>query len=261
MPNVQPMPVVRGERPRRRGNRKLLFFLLLFFIVLLGVLFFQSSFSKIHMIAVEGNRLLTTEQIVEAAGIAVGDHFFAVSSAEIDNRVLQLGAAEQVDTVKRFPGQVTINVKEYPVVALELTPLGEIAGLLSNGTSVPYGNVEKAASRPILTGWEDAALKRRLTETLAKIPQEQLQDISEIRPSATRAYPDRIVMYTRSQYEVVTRISYLSEKISLLGDYVYELKSDDRTIGRIVLLETNYAETFETPPPPAEGEEGNETGA
>jgi len=245
LPGIEPMPVVRGERPRRRGNRKLLVFLFVFFVALLGVLFFQSSFSKIHRIDVEGNRLLTREQIIEAAGIAVGDHFFAVSGGEIDERVSGLGAAEQVHTTKRFPGEVTIVVKEYPVVALELTEAGEIAGILSNATSVPYGDVENAASRPILSGWDDGDAKRRLTETLGTISPEHLQDVSEIRPSPTDSFPDRIVLYTRSRYEVVTRISYLAEKISLLDDYVYDLQNEDRTSGRIVLMETNYAESFD----------------
>ncbi len=245
MPGMEPMPVVRGERPRRRGNRKLLFFLFVFFIALLGVLFFQSSFSKIHQIVVEGNRLLTKEQIIEAAGIAVGDHFFAVGGGEIDERVSRLGAAEQVVTTKRFPGTITIAVKEYPVVALELTEGGEIAGILKNATSVPYGNVENAASRPVLSGWKDGEAKRRLTETLAAIPQEHLQDVSEIRPSPTESFPDRIVLYTRSRYEVLTRISYLAEKISLLDDYVYDLRNEDRTSGRIVLMDTNYAEALD----------------
>lgn len=241
----QPMPVVRGERPRRRGNRKLLLFLFVFFVALLGVLFFQSSFSKIHVVAVEGNRLLTTEQIVESAGVYAGDHFFAVSGREIEERVKKLGAAEDVHVTKRFPGSVTISVKEYPVVALELTRDGDIAGLLSNGTAVPYGNVENAASRPILSGWEDEALKRKLTKTLATIPPEHLQDVSEIRPSATTSYPDRIVIYTRSHFEVITTVSYLGEKISLLDDYVYDMKAGDMTTGQIVLLETDYGQSFE----------------
>lgn len=245
MPDVERFPVVRRERPRRKGNRKLLFFLLLFFMTLLGVLFFQSSFSKIHQIEVAGNKLLTEEQIVEASGLSIGDHFFAVSNEEISRRVMQLGITEQVHAAKHFPGRITIEVKEYPVVALELTPSGTIAGLLPNGASVPYGNAELAASQPILTGWESNPLKLELIQALAKIPSHLLQDVSEIRPSPTTAYPDRILLYTRSKYEVITSISHLPEKISLLDDYVYGLQSSDRTTGRIILLEADYGETFD----------------
>ena len=242
MSGKEPMPVVRKERPRRRSSRKLLFLLFLFFAALLGVLFFQSSFSKIHRIDVAGNRLLDKEQIVEAAGIAVGDHFFAGRAAEWEERILRLDAVERARVVKRFPGEVYIEVSEFPVVALELTKDGVIAGLLANAASVEYGSVENAAARPVLSGWEDAAMKRRMTETLAEIAPELLQDISEIRHSPTVSYPDRIVLYTRSRYEVVTTISYLPEKLTLLNDYVYELKISDRTAERIIMLETNYAE-------------------
>lgn len=242
MTGKEPMPVVRKERPRRRSNRKLLLLLFVFFVALLGVLFFQSSFSKIHRIVVEGNRLLAEEQIVEAAGIAVGDHFFAGRSSQWEERILKLGAVQEARVKKRFPGEVYIEVREFPVVALELTKDGEIAGLLANAASVPYGSVENAAARPVLSGWEDEVLKRRLTETLAEISAEYLQDISEIRPSPTVPYPDRIILYTRSRYEVITTISYLPEKITLLDDYVYDLRSENRTAERIVLLETNYAE-------------------
>jgi len=236
------MPVVRKERPRRRSNRKLLFLLFLFFVVLLGVLFFRSSFSKIQLIEISGNRLLSREQIMEAAGIAAGDHFFAARAAELEERVLRLDAVEYVRVTKRFPGEVRIEVREYPVVALELTKDGTIAGLLANAASVEYSRVENAAARPVLSGWEDPAMKRRMTETLAKISAEHLQDISEIRHSPTVPYPDRIILYTRSRYEVVTTISYLPEKITLLDDSVYDQISENRTAERIILLETDYAE-------------------
>lgn len=227
----------------------MLLFLVLFFFILLGVLFFQSSFSKIHQIEVTGHQLLSEEQIVEAAGVRPGDHFFAVSSARISGRVGQLGPVDRVRTVKRFPGRIHIAVQEFPVVAVELSKDGGIAGLLSNGTSVPYDNIDQAASRPVLAGWEAESvrsLKAELARTLAGIAPELLQDVSEIRPSPTDSYADRIIMYTRSQYEVVTTVSYLPDKISLLATYIYEMKSDGRTSGRIVLLDSNYGQSFES---------------
>ena len=254
MPDVQRIPVVRGERPRRRGNRKLLAFLFLFFIALMLVLFFQSSFSKIHQIYVEGNRLLTTEQIIQASGVTVGDHFFGVNTRKVGEKIMNLGVTEEVRTSKTFPGVVSIAVKEFPVVALELTEEGNIAGLLSNGQTVPYGIEERAASRPILTGWGNNPLKANLARTLSAIPPELLQDVSEIVPSPTGSYPDRIILYTRSQFEVITSISYLPEKISLLDDYVYGMQNGDRTTGRIILLESNHAEPLEEPEGANEGE-------
>jgi cell division protein FtsQ len=238
----QPMPVVRGAKPRRRGSRKLLLLLFLFFVSVMGVLFFQSSFSKIERIDVKGNHLLSVAEIIEAAGVHAGDHFFAVGSAEMKRRIEAQGAVESASVKKSFPGRVLITVKEHPVVALELDKDGRLAGVLSNGISVEYAESSDAAPRPLLTGWKDAQLKTRLAKVLKSIPPAMLHDVSEIRPSPTSSYSDRILLYTRSQFEVVTRIDYLAEKITLLDDYIYEMKAGGRTTGRIILLETNYGE-------------------
>lgn len=245
MPKLQPMPVVRGTRPGRRGSKKLLFLLFLFFIVLMGVLFFQSSFSKIHKIEVNGHRLLTEKEVLDAAGMKTGDHFFAAGSSELERRIEELGAVESAAVTKRFPGTVRIEIKEHPVVALELNGDGGLVGLLSNGYSVTYKDSVNAAPRPLLTGWTDEQLKKSLCQALGTIPPELLTDVSEIRPSATEAYNDRILIYTRSRFEVITRIAYLSQKIALLDDYIYDMKNDGRTEGRLFLLETDYGSGFE----------------
>ncbi|WP_199619023.1 cell division protein FtsQ/DivIB [Paenibacillus alkalitolerans] len=255
MSQLQSMPVVRETRPRRRGNRKLLFLLFVFFISLMGVLFFQSSFSKIHRLEVQGYRLLSEADILEAAGIKPGDHFFAVGAREMERRIELLQVVDSATVVKRFPGSVEISVKEYPVVALELNAEGALVGLLSNGFSVAYAESMNAAPRPLLTGWEDDKLKKSLCRVLGTIAPELLSDVSEIRPSPKQSYNDRILIYTRSHYEVITRISYLAEKISLLDDYVYEMKSSGRTTGRIVLLETDHGETFEQAQSPDSSED------
>ncbi|WP_274363330.1 cell division protein FtsQ/DivIB [Paenibacillus thermotolerans] len=245
MPELQPMPVVRGTRPKRRSNKKLLLLLFLFFIALMGVLFFQSSFSKIHKIDVTGAKLLATGEIIEAAGIKTGDHFFAKGAKDMERGIEKLGAVESVKVTKRFPGGIRIDVKEFPVVALEIDDEGKLVGLLSSGFPVPYTESADAAPGPLLTGWTDQELKKSLCLALGSIPPELMSDVSEIRPIPIDSYPDRILMYTRSRYEVITRIAYLPQKIPLLDDYVYDMKSGGRTEGRIFLLETDYGNGFD----------------
>lgn len=255
MADKQALPVVRGEKPYRKGNRKLLFLLFLFFLALLGVLFFQSSFSKINRIEVTGVRLLSEQQVLQASGVSVGDHFFAVGGKELEERIKQLEAVDTVEVSKRFPGRVHFQIQEYGVVALELDDSGGLSGLLSNGHAIPYDKTDQASPRPLLTGWDNPELKAALCLALSRISLEHLQDVSEIRPDPSESYEDRIMMYTRSRYEVITRISYLADKISLLDDYVHEMQSGGKDTGRIVLLETDYGEAFETDFPETEIEE------
>ncbi|MDF2837207.1 MAG: Polypeptide-transport-associated domain protein FtsQ-type, partial [Paenibacillus sp.] len=133
---------------------------------------------------------------------------------------------------KVFPGVIKIEVQEYPVVAFELMSDGKLQALLSSGASVeakPEGN---AMDKPILTGWaQDDPVKRELTKQLALIPQKQLSDLSEIAPIPSKAYPDRIRMYTRTKFEVVTAVSVLQEKIEALNAVI-----ETQEPGKITML-------------------------
>src|SRR4051812_12417305 len=83
MPNINPNP-----QKKNRSSRKLLAFLFVFFIVVLIILFFQSSLSKISAIEIEGNELLSTNAIGQASQVAIGDHYFALSSKNTEARII-----------------------------------------------------------------------------------------------------------------------------------------------------------------------------
>ncbi len=240
MPNAQPIPVVPNKPPVRRTNRKLLGLLFLFFVVLLGVLFFNSSLSKIQQIQVEGHQILTQEQVIEATKIQIGGSFFDMNKRVINEAIAMLDPVESVNTHKIFPGLIRIVLKEFPLAALELSPDGTIKGILANGKSVPYRESVYTATLPILSGWKDERMKTQLSIVLSEMDKKFLNDVSEIMPAPTETYKDRIVIFTRSQFEVVTRITYMKEKLELLDNYIYELSSESSTQGRIIMLETNY---------------------
>lgn len=207
------MPAIRETRPRSRGNRKLVFLLILFFITILLLLFFNSTYSKITSIEITGNTYVSEDEILEAIGIALGDQFFVTSSEKIRQRVAAIQIVEHAEVVKQFPGRVWIEVVEYPEVAYQITSDGRQEALLANGVSLPLTDISVVIDKPILSGWEDDEMKARLTETLATIPVNLLTDISEIKPNPSNVYPDKIIMYTRSHFQIETTIEKLPEKI------------------------------------------------
>ncbi|UVI32200.1 cell division protein FtsQ/DivIB [Paenibacillus spongiae] len=210
------VPVLREPVRRRRGGKKLLAVLLLLFIVILCVLFFNSSISKISSIVVEGQRYSSKEDIQKAAGINIGDAYFGTTAKTVEDRVKTIKPVEKVEVVKKFPGGIRITVSEYPTVAFELSSNGDLTAMLSNGAIVPAGS-EIVVDKPILSGWKaDDPLKAELGKKLAELPAGSLSDFSEIMPSPSKAYPDRIKIYTRTRFEVVTAISLLQDKIASL---------------------------------------------
>lgn len=240
------MPVLREERKRGRGSRKLLFFLVLLFITLLAVLFFRSSLSKIAQIEIVGNTALTAEEIGQASGISNGHNFFGFRSAAVEQRVKQLQAVESVEVRKKFPGSIRITVQEYPRVAFQIRPTGEKEMLLSNGLAVPVTDKTIVVDKPILSGWDDGnPWKLKLCETLRKIPDKTLSEISEIKPSPTKTYEDKIKMYTRSQFEVYTTVTYLPDKILYLEEMIQQMADKEVDSGVFELLEANTHIPFE----------------
>lgn len=236
------MPVLREKKVRSRGSRKLLLIIFLLFVVLLAVLFFRSPISKISEIRIQGNHFATTEQIKQIIGVVPGDQFFGTSSGALEDRIKTLQPVEDVAVDKQFPGLVTITVKEYKTVAFEMND-GTAASakgtavfaILANGASVPVQDVNIVLEMPILTKWTKLeALKAELCKQLAVIPEQLLADISEIQPIPSQAYPDRIKLYTRSKFEVITAISLLKEKIIYIGDIIERQKP-----GVITMLEAN----------------------
>ncbi|MBD2870123.1 cell division protein FtsQ/DivIB [Paenibacillus arenilitoris] len=227
------MPVLKEPARKRMGSRKLLTILFLLFIAILAVLFFNSSISKISEIQIEGTRFTAEEEVGQAAAVAVGDAFFGTSSAEIEARVGTLPPVKEVAVTKVFPGVVKIAVTEHPVVAFELSDQGEMTALLSNGTSVDASNDELLlVDKPVLSGWAQGdPVKAELTKQLGQIPAKQLSDLSEIIPNPSNAYPDRIVIYTRTKFEVVTAVSVLADKIEALNAVI-----ETQEPGKITML-------------------------
>lgn len=54
---------------------------------------------------------------------------------------------------KKFPGLVTISIKEYSAVAYELDQDGVLEAILSSGAAVSVNETGIAVEKPILTSW------------------------------------------------------------------------------------------------------------
>ncbi|MGF7031940.1 cell division protein FtsQ [Paenibacillus mucilaginosus] len=246
------LPVMKKPAPSRsRGSRKLLTVLVIFFIGLLLVLFFQSSLSKISNVEVAGQELVDPAEILQKAEVKQGDHFFSVSSSDIEERVQTLPMVESAEVTKHFPGRITIQVKEHPKVAYQIGEGGQVEVLLADASILPVKVQGVPLDKPILTGWRpDDPLKTRLCLAMAKLPPSYFADISEIKPAPSNAYPDKIRLYTRTQYEVQTTIGKLPEKIKYLQSYIANLQSDGIKGGVIKMLEADYYTAVDDTPEP-----------
>lgn len=230
------------RKKKKSRGKKVIFLLLLFFIVLLVVLFFRSSISKIDSIEIKGYHYTERQQVGQALSIEIGDSFFSASEGQLEKRAKTLSNVEIVTVVKRFPGKIQVKIKEFSEVAHVIGQDGKMSIVLSNGNIVIPIKGKSIKLMPVLSGWEQQLDKRKkLSLLLSHIPQTLLSDISQIKPDPTPSYPDRIRLYTRSRFEVITTIGYLPDKIDFMRAIIGE-----REPGEIILLEANSYRSYET---------------
>lgn len=229
------VPVLKEPAPKKKSGRKIKTILILLFLALLCVLFFRSSLSKISVITFEGNTYTTEAELLKVTGLQVGSPFFAVSADHIARKLEDVSSVKQATVDKTFPGSVNIRIEEYPIAAYELTGEGKLQGLLANGTRIGLKDGSMPVDKPILTGWkaDDASLVK-LCRTLSQIPDELTADISEIVPSPTMSYPDRIKLYTRSKFEIISAISLLAKKAEYMNEI---LQTQDP--GKLTMLDAD----------------------
>lgn len=242
------VPHLAKPKPDRRGGGKAALLLLFLFAVIALILFFRSDLSKIDTIDVTGIRHTPLADVRQAIGVAEGDSFFAATARTLTERAAGLPNVEEARVAKRFPGRIVIEIREYPEVAYLIGPDGEPRALLSSGRDVPVPEGEPVRNLPILSGWEPGSeLLRRMAEVLAGLPAHLLADISQIKPEPADAWPDRIRMYTRSCFEVVTTIGYLPDRLDYMRAII-----DEYEPGIITMLEANT----HVPYPPKDGSGG-----
>ncbi|MDI4646555.1 cell division protein FtsQ/DivIB [Cohnella hashimotonis] len=245
---IERIPALPRERTgtRRRGG-KLLWIVIALFVAVLIVLFFRSSLSRISVIEVEGLTYLKQDQVKTQLGVGIGDSFFMPASDKLAERVKQLPQIKDVKISKHFPGKLDVKVQEYAPVALELDDKGGLSVILANGVGVQSAAGEALPAKPVLTGWtKNDPQRAALCMALGSLTPQGLADFSEISPDPSSAYPDRIRIFTRSGFDVLTTVGMLKEKIAILSELV-----ENREPGTVVLLDSDTYSPYsaQTDPP------------
>lgn len=234
--SIPPLP---DQPTKKRKSTKLVWVLIFLFIIVLSVLFFRSPISKITSVTIIDNTFTDPVELKTTSGLLEGEPFFLVSEKQVTLRLLdKFPYMKSISLKKQFPGRIEVSIQEYDAVAYELNKDGVVLACLENGTEVRLSKSKKLVlEKPILTNWTEpaaVAMKQELGKKLGNIPDSLLLDISEIRYDPSNSYANRIKLYTRSGFEVVTTVTMLPDKIAYLSGVV-----ETQEPGRITMLEAD----------------------
>jgi len=105
---------------------------------------FRASYFKLQKLTVEGNRVVTDDQILEMSGLELGMPVFDIDRKFVVRRLYLLSRLDSVKVVQKGARQIIITVSEKEPVArillhgeaVEIGPDGAIIGAATEGSSV-----------------------------------------------------------------------------------------------------------------------------
>lgn len=189
-------------------------FILLFFMGVLVVLFLHSDLSKIDQVEVEGNFLVSDEEVRSKAGLVKGADFFRWDADQARKALKQVPAIADVSIERSFPGTLRIQIREWETLALWQDEHG-LYPLLANGSiqfKRPWEN--HSFDGPIIRDFSEEKAKE-LAEKLVKIPASTRRDLSEITPKASEIYGDLIQVTSRQDHLIYVQLGNFHEKLKL----------------------------------------------
>lgn len=195
-------------------------FTLLFFTSLLVAFFLHSPLGKVENIIIEGNHLVSKQEILDEIRLKKGASFFRWDAGEAEQVLEKMPEIENATVDKSFPGTVRIHIRESRQVALWKQE-DKLYPVLANGR-VLMNRPWKAQPPPgpILSDWGTRTEDRTaLARELALLPREKLEEISGIRPAVDPVYRDVVSVDTRWGHEIRLRIKGLHKKMELYPEF------------------------------------------
>lgn len=114
------MASMRHNRKRKRGRRRfsLLFKLLCGAALVAAATLGATVFFQVETIAVAGNSRYSSQEVIDASGVQVGDNLFQMNKNQISQRILQqLPYIGAVSPQRSLPSTLTIQVTEIAAAA------------------------------------------------------------------------------------------------------------------------------------------------
>lgn len=216
------------EYRKKKANRRLIFLLSIFFTLIVLLVYFQSPLSHIKEINVNGQQLLTEEEIVASSGLVIGENIWKINKSEVEERLQQLAEIQDVQVELEFPNLINIKVEEYKSIALFSIDMNYYP-LLENGIVLEKES-RVLSNSPILVNFNNNKVLEELAKQLTQIPAGILNSISEIHydPKETDEY--HIYMFMNDGYEVMATIPTLAEKIIHYPSIIAQLDPEHKGI-------------------------------
>ncbi|WP_298471956.1 FtsQ-type POTRA domain-containing protein [uncultured Psychrobacillus sp.] len=243
------------EKRRRRTNKKFSILLFLFVFTLLVLLYFQSSYSQVQKIELDGAKLFSVNHYIEQSGLKIGDSMWSFKEKDIENSLEKSDWVESVQVKRKWLSSVHIEVKEFKQVGY-VEKENALQIILENGKTIIPEDEIVPVEGPIIADFEDEKIRLRLIKELKKLNSEVLLTISQINYVPTENDIYSIQVFMNDGNEVQALIPSFSSKMNYYPSIISQINPDQK--GVIDMEVGSYFEPFQKVLNETEGEEAIE---
>lgn len=222
------IPTLR-ERRRKRTNFKFIVLSVLFFFLLLILVYFQSPYSNIKKITIIGASLSEQNYYLQKSSIQVGDSMWSYKAAKVEQALEEDPWVKKVTVKRGWLTSVDIHIEEWEKVAYAEKE-GSFYSLLENGYVFPKASNNILLDAPILVGFDNDEVRKKLLAQLSKLKPEVMTLISQIVASPTKSDTYTIRLYMNDGFEVRAVISSLVEKLNYYPSIVAQIPKSQKGI-------------------------------
>lgn len=217
------------ERRRRRTNKKFSILLFLFVTTLLIVLYFQSAYSQVQTIELEGALLVPKEKYIEQSALKLGDSMWGFKEKNIEKTLEQNEWVKSAEVKRNWLTGVHIQVEEYKQIGYEEKD-DMLQIILENGKVIKTDGQVLPLEGPIFSGFKEEKVRLRLIKELANLQPEVLLTISQIiyTPTENDAYSIQVFMNDGNEIKAI--IPSFAEKMNYYPSIVSQLDPDIKGI-------------------------------
>ncbi|MGE7841954.1 cell division protein FtsQ/DivIB [Lysinibacillus sp. NPDC093712] len=217
------------QRRKKRTNRKFIVLILLFFLVLAVLLYFQSPYSDIKSITVNGAKLADEQYYLEASTLAPGKSMWGFTVKDVEQALLKDKWVQEAHVQRKWLRGVTIDIKEWKKVAY-LAGDGTYYPLLENGKKFEQAGDNIPIDAPVFIGITGEKTINKLVEQLARLKPEVLALISQVNTNSNEANPNAVKLYMNDGYEVRAVIPTLADKLNYYPSIVAQIANLEKGV-------------------------------
>ncbi|WP_284140898.1 MULTISPECIES: cell division protein FtsQ/DivIB [unclassified Virgibacillus] len=227
---------------KKKANRRLVFYLSIFFFLLSIIVYLQSPLSEIKNITIQGNALLTDQEVMEKSGLLKHMNIWTINKEEAKTQLLKDPIVEKVEISRQLPWTVDIRIVEQDRVGY-IKKENKVYAVLGNGTILKDEVLNgMRGDAPMLLDFDNKKLLDRMTDELSQLPKSILDIISEVYWTPSKENSNKITLYMNDGYIVSGTIRNFADRMQVYPSIVSQL--DPKEKGIIHIGVGAYFESF-----------------